>query len=283
MENIITLQEYDDLVSSNGPFTQTNVKADGNCFFSAISLLKYGTEKYHDRIRYEICGYLKCIMDSIGVECDEAKRDGMNPYSIPENANILQSKEEILNFLKFTIITNCMSSNQYATTMDLCELGEYGETEQILTACLMYNINIKLYSDILPDEEAALIISNYITHPGNASYNLYLSNKIYISGHYNALVRRSSRSSSSSNNTTRKKTKSPPKSKNVTAKKQSSEKKGTITVGDVEYKGERATIAQYMLDNGATDDAVTKILKKKGKIPTQDTVLSALEEYYETN
>ena len=106
MENIITLQEYDDLVSSNGPFTQTNVKADGNCFFSAISLLKYGTEKYHDRIRYEICGYLKCIMDSIDVECEEARRLERNPYLFPDNSNILKSKLrnnkffEIYNYYK---------------------------------------------------------------------------------------------------------------------------------------------------------------------------------------
>ena len=286
MESIITLQEYKDLVSTNGPFIQKDVKADGNCFFSAISLLKYGTEKSHDRIRYEICGYLKCIMDSIDVECEEARRLEMNPYLFPDNSNILKSKEEIINFLKFTIITNCMSRNQYASTMDLCELGQYGETEQILTACLMYNINIKLYSDILPDEQAEIILSDYTTDISNPTYNLYLSNKIHHSGHYNAVILRSvirSPSTIAMNNKTKKKSKSPPKSKNGSVKKRSPEKKGTITIGDIEYKGERADMVEYMRNNGATDDAITTILRTKGKIPTQDTVMSALADYYETN
>lgn len=286
MENTITLQEYNDLVSINGPFIQKDVKADGNCFFSAISLLKYGNEDNHARIRYEICGYLKCIMDSIAVECEEARRQESNPYLIPENSNILKSKEEILNFLKFTIITNCMSSDQYASTMDLCELGKYGETEQILTACLMYNINIKLYSDILPDEQAKMYESDYTTHISNPTYNLYLSNKIHDSGHYNAVVLRSdirSRPTTGTNNKTMKKSKSPPKSKNGSVKKRSPEKKGTIIIGDIEYKGERVDMVEYMRNNGATDDAIITILKTKGKIPTQDTLLSALAEYYETN
>ena len=286
MESTITLQEYNDLVSINGPFIQKDVKADGNCFFSAISLLKYGNEDNHARIRYEICGYLKCIMDSIAVECEEARRQESNPYLIPENSNILKSKEEILNFLKFTIITNCMSSDQYASTMDLCELGKYGVTEQILTACLMYNINIKLYSDILPDEQAKIYESDYTTHISNPTYNLYLSNKIHDSGHYNAVVLRSdirSRPTTGTNNKTRKKSKSPPKSKNGSVKKRSPEKKSTIIIGDIEYKGERVDMVEYMRNNGATDDAITTILRTKGKIPTQDTLLSALAEYYETN
>ena len=65
MENIITTEEYHDLVGENGPFEKKDVEPDGNCFFSAISLLKYGNEDSHARIRSEICGYLKCFMDSI--------------------------------------------------------------------------------------------------------------------------------------------------------------------------------------------------------------------------
>ena len=51
----------------------------------------------------------------------------------------------------------------------------------------------------------------------------------------------------------------------------------------VEYKGERANIAQYLLNEGATDDALTKILKTTGKIPDKETALNALYEYYQNN
>ena len=280
MESIITLQEYKDLVSTKGPFIQKDVKADGNCFFSAISLLKYGNEKYHDRIRYEICGYLKCIMDSIDVECEKAKSLERNPYLLPDKSNILGSKEEIINFLKFTIITNCMSDHQHASTMELCELGQYGETEQILTACLMYDINIKIYSDILPDGRGDIFLSDYTTLIRNPTYNLYLSNKIHASGHYNAMILRSVIRSPSPtmNNKTKKKS---PKSKNGSVKTRSPEE--VTTIGDVVYKGARADLANYMRNNGATDEAVLTILKKKGKIPTQITVMSALADYYETD
>ena len=177
-----------------------------------------------------------------------------------------------------------MSRNQYASTMDLCELGQYGETEQILTACLMYNINIKLYSDILPDEQSEIILSDYTTHISNPTYNLYLSNKIHHSGHYNAVILRSvirSPSTIAMNNKTKKKSKSPPKSKNGSVKTRSPEK--VTTIRDVEYKGDRADLAKYMRNNGATDDAIITILKRKGKIPTQDTVMTALTDYYENN
>ena len=45
MENTITIQEYDDLIDINGPFLQKDVKGDGNCFFSSISVLHLWTFK----------------------------------------------------------------------------------------------------------------------------------------------------------------------------------------------------------------------------------------------
>lgn len=80
------------------------------------------------------------------------------------------------------------------------------------------------------------------------------------------------------NNKTKKKS---PKSKNGSVKTRSPEK--VTTIGDVEYKGDRAVLATYMRNNGATDEAVLTILKKKGKIPTQITVMSALADYYKTD
>ena len=70
---------------------------------------------------------------------------------------------------------------------------------------------------------------------------------------------------------------------------QASQDKVTIIIDEddmmqiVEYKGERANIAQYLLNEGATDDALTKILKTTGKIPDKETALNALYEYYQNN
>ena len=276
METIIKTEEYHDLVGENGEFIQKDVNGDGNCFFSSISVLQYGDEKYHDRIRYEICGYLKCFMDSIETECNKAKEAGVNPYSFPES-DYYNTKEGLKNYLKYSIIMNCVDENENSNTMDLCELGEYGETEQVIGACLMYNINIRVYNDVLVDGSEIPVL-NYITDPDAVTYNLYLSNKIHKSGHYNALIPREMTSRpSSSHNKTKKKSKSPPITNNTTKKKSP---KKEITVGVYTYTGDRVESVKYLLKNGATEEAIASILPTRGRIPRKETLMAELETYY---
>ena len=311
MENTISISDYKDLVKPNGEFIQKDVKGDGNCFFSSISVLKYGNEKHHDRIRYEICGYLKCFMDSIETECNRAKEEGVNSYSFPES-DYYNTKEGLKNYLKYSIIMNCVDGDENTNTMDLCELTKYGETEQVIGACLMYNINIRVYNDVLVGGSEIPVL-NYITNPDAVTYNLYLSNKKHPSGHYNALIPRemTSRPSSdeelmsralylsmhdqafghynalipremtsrpsSSHNKTKKKSKSPPITNNTTQKK--SQKK-EITVGVYTYTGKRVELVEYLLQNGATEEAINTILPTKGRIPRKETLMAELETYY---
>lgn len=276
MEITITTQEYDDLVKPNGPFLQMDVEGDGNCFFSSISVLKYGDEKYHDRIRYEICGYLKCFMDSIEEECNKAKEEGVNPYPFPESV-YYNTKEGLKNYLKYSIIMNCIDENENSNTMDLCELGKYGETEQVIGACLMYNINIRVYNDVLVGGSEIPVL-NYITDPDAVTYNLYLSNKVHPSGHYNALIPREMTSlPSSSRSKTKKKSQST--ANNVTKKKSP---KKEITVGQIKYTGKHVESVEYLLQNGATEEAINAILPTKGRIPTEEKLMTDLETYYET-
>ena len=279
MEQSISIADYKDLVKPNGEFIQKDVKGDGNCFFSSISVLKYGNEKHHDRIRYEICGYLKCFMDSIEKECNRAKEEGVNPYSFPES-DYYNTKEGLKKYLKYSIVMNCADGNENINTMDLCELSKYGETEQVIGACLMYNINIKVYNDTLIGV-SEIPISNYITHPNAVTYNLYLSNKVHASGHYNALIPREATSRpTSSNSKTKKKSKSQSTANNVTQK---NSPKQEITVGEVKYTGKRVDFVEYLLQNGATDEAIITILPKQGRIPKKETLLSELETYYMGN
>ena len=276
MEQSISIEYYEDLVKPNGEFLQKDVKGDGNCFFSSISVLKYGNEKHHDRIRYEICGYLKCFMDSIEEDCNKAKVEGVNPYSFPES-DYYNTKEGLKKYLKYSIIMNCVNGNENSNTMDLCELGKYGETEQVIGACLMYNVNIRVYNDVLIDT-SEIPVFDYITDPNAVTYNLYLSNKVHASGHYNALIPRVDLTRpSSSHSKTKKKSKSPSSANNITQKRSP---KKEITVGEVKYTGNRVKHVEYLLQNGATEEAIISILPTKGRIPTKETLMSELETYY---